>query len=131
MVSFFQKERGEAVIYGYEALGWLNRKEICRTKYTPGVQRGGKWLLTPSKNVPYLDTLSCTLATCMHIVYTVNSPNNGHFGARPTVRYSGGVLYWGIIIVNTVNVSCSKFIANIVYMGRANISQGYESTSSL
>ena len=30
---------------------------------------------------------------------TVNSPNNGHFGdARPTVRYSGGVLYWGIIV---------------------------------
>ena len=23
----------------------------------------------------------------------VNSPNNGHFGTRPTVRYSGGVLY--------------------------------------
>ena len=30
-----------------------------------------------------------------HRVGTVNSLNNGHFGARPTVRYSGGVLYWG------------------------------------
>ena len=59
---------------------------------------------------------------------TVNSPNNRHFGARPTVRYSGGVLYWRIIVVTTFNVSCSKFLAN---MGRANISQGYESTSSL
>ena len=29
---------------------------------------------------------------------TVNSPNNGHFGARPTVRYSGCVLYWGVIV---------------------------------
>ena len=61
----------------------------------------------------------------------MNSPNNGHFGARPTVRYSGGVLYWGIIVVTTFNVSCSKFLANIGYTGRANISQGYESTSSL
>ena len=24
--------------------------------------------------------------------------NNRHFGARPTVSYSGGVLYWGIIV---------------------------------
>ena len=59
---------------------------------------------------------------------TVNSTNNGHFGARPTVRYSCGVLYWGIIVVTTFNVFCSKFLAN---MGRANISQGYKSTSSL
>ena len=29
--------------------------------------------------------------------YTVNSLNNGHFGARTTVCYSGSVLYWGII----------------------------------
>ena len=62
---------------------------------------------------------------------TVNSPNSGHFGARSTVRYSSGVLYWGIIVVTTFNVSCSKFHASIGYMGRANISQGYESTSSL
>ena len=25
---------------------------------------------------------------------TVNSPNNEHFSTRPTVRYSGYVLYW-------------------------------------
>ena len=39
---------------------------------------------------------------------TVNSPNNGHLGVRPTVLYSSGVLYWGIIVVTTFNVSCSS-----------------------
>ena len=62
--------------------------------------------------------------------YTVNFPNNGHFGKRPTVRYSGGVLYWGII-VTTFHVPCSKFLANISYQSRVNISQVYESTSNL
>ena len=46
---------------------------------------------------------------------TVNSLNNGHFGARPTVRYSGGVLYWGIIVVtflvlaNTCTCTCHVY----------------------
>ena len=35
----------------------------------------------------------------------MNSPNNGHFGARPTVRYSGGVLYWGIILCDHISRS--------------------------
>ena len=31
-------------------------------------------------------------------VHTEESPNNGHFGTRSTVRYSGYVLYSGIIV---------------------------------
>ena len=62
---------------------------------------------------------------------TVNSPNNGRFGARPIVRYSGDVLYWGIIVVTTFHVPYSKLLANVGYMGRVNISQRYESTSNL
>lgn len=54
--------------------------------------------------------------------YTVNSPNNRQFGARPTVRYSGFILYWGIIVATTFNIPCSKLLANIGYMGRANTS---------
>ena len=61
----------------------------------------------------------------------MNSLNNGHFGARPTVHYSGDVLYWGIIVVTVFHVPCSKLLANIGYMGHVNISQGYESTSNL
>jgi len=38
----------------------------------------------------------------------VKSPNNGHFGARSTVRYSGYVLYFGVIVVPTFNVKCDK-----------------------
>ena len=49
-----------------------------------------------------------------------------------TVRYSGGgVLCWGIIVVTTFNVPCSKFFANIGYMGQVSISQGYESDESI
>ena len=64
-----------------------------------------------------------------NVISTVNSPSNGHFGARPTVRYSDGVLYWGIIVVTTFHVPCSKFLANIGYMDHLNISQGCESIS--
>ena len=44
---------------------------------------------------------------------TVNSPNNGHFGARPTVRYSGDVLNWGISVVTAFHVPCSKLLATV------------------
>ena len=63
--------------------------------------------------------------------YTVNSPNNGHFGARPG--------YCPLFGVRPLlgNYCCMepdmewKFLANIDYMDRVNISQGYESTSNL
>ena len=32
------------------------------------------------------------------IVYTVDSPNNGHFGTWASVLYSGSVLYWGVLV---------------------------------
>ena len=39
------------------------------------------------------------LTKCLtHVWITVNSPNNGRFCARSTVRYSGGVLYWGMTL---------------------------------
>ena len=59
---------------------------------------------------------------------TVDSPNNRHFGARPTVRYSGGVLY---CCVTTFHVLCFKSLANKSYKSCVNMPQGYESTYNL
>ena len=58
----------------------------------------------------------------MWVPYTVNSPNNGHFGARPTVRYSGASFIGELLLEPDVEW---KFLANIDYMDRVNISQGY------
>ena len=52
-------------------------------------------------------------STCSYVGYTVNSPNNGHFGARPTVRYPVYVLYWGIIVVATFNVKYDETLEPI------------------
>ena len=61
----------------------------------------------------------------------MNSPNNGHFGVKPTFRYSGCVLYWGIIVGAGYGMEVPCQYIYIDYMDRVNISQGYESTSNL
>jgi len=46
--------------------------------------------------------------TSYPIADTVKSLNNRHFGARPAVRYSGYVLYSGVIVVPTFNIKFDK-----------------------
>ena len=43
----------------------------------------------------------------------MNSPNNGHFGARPTVRYSGCVFIGELLLEPDMEW---KFLANIGYI---------------
>ena len=38
------------------------------------------------------------LSTCWCKLYTVDFPNNGHFGTWASVLYSGSVLYWGVLV---------------------------------
>jgi len=53
------------------------------------------------------NNISCSKQKkCFH--GTVKTLDNGHFGIRLTVRYSGYVLYSGVIVVPTFNITFDK-----------------------
>ena len=79
---------------------------VCLQLYSTCTELSAWQLVCSSRQCVYCVAASA-LYTCT-CTYTVNSPNNRHFGARPTDRYSRYILYRGIIVVSTFNAEYEK-----------------------
>ena len=70
------------------------------TFYMTHVSKQSTTTIPAVHNMPFVCARCMPFFECMIAdseLYTVYSPNNGHFGTRASVLYSESVLYWGVL----------------------------------